>query len=149
MGNQREVRQVSPSTHLGVAIPIRRGFAGTVASLLAQNDQGHFYTYIAPPDEHYTIPNMDFDRTPIGSDRESRFIIQSGGKMWCGYEEFCNHIASVAQYLEDARFFIGDEKEFIDEFEIIDGKLNQQRVHSGYWRPVDEYLRERYPEVEI
>jgi hypothetical protein len=147
MGNQREIRQVFPVVQLGVAIPIRDGFADTIANILGQSAKGHFYTYLAPPDEEYTIPNMDFGDTPIGRSRVSRFIIQSGGKMWCGYEAFCGHIASVAQYLADALFLVGDEEDYIDQFSISDGEMNYERVHTGCWRPVEDYIREHFPEV--
>jgi len=147
MGNQREIRQVFPVAQLGVAIPIRDGFADTIASILAQNEKGHFYTYLAPTNEDYIIPNMDFGDTAIGRSRESRFIIQSGGKMWCGYESFCKHIASVAKYLEDALFLVGDEEDYIDQFSISDGECDCKRVHSGCWLPVEEYVRKHFPEV--
>ena len=147
MGNQREIRQVLPVAQLGVAIPIRDGFADTIASMLAQYRKGHFYTYLAAPDEDYTISNMDFEDTPIGRSRVPRFIIQSGGKMWCGYEAFCQHIAAVAQYLEDALFFVGDEEDYIDRFSISDGAMNYQRVHAGCWRSVGDYIREHFPKL--
>lgn len=46
-------------------------------------------------------------------------------------------------------FFVADEQDYIDKFRIIDRNLDLQRVHSGSWRPVDEYLSERFPELEI
>ena len=147
MGNQREIRQVYPVAQLGVAIPIRDGFTDTIANILAQNEKGHFYTYLALPDEDYTIPNMDFGDTAIGRSRASRFIIQSGGKMWCGYEAFGAHIANVSKYLEDVLFLVGDEEDYIDQFSISDGECDFKRVHAGHWRPVEEYIREHFPEV--
>lgn len=140
MGNQREIRQVVPSAQLGVAIPIRDGCVDAVAGLLAKHEVGHFYTYIAEPGADYIISNMDYGKTPIGTSDTARFIIQSGGKMWCGYEAFCDHIANVAKYLHDAHFFVGDELDYIDKFRITNGKLHYKRVHSGYWLAVDEYL---------
>lgn len=147
MGNQREIRQVLPTSQLGVAIPIRDGFAGAIAAILAQREKGHFYTYLATPNEDFTISNMDFGHTPLHRSRAARFIIQSGGKMWCGYEAFCEHIADVAQYLEDALFLVGDEEDYIDQFSISDGAMDYKRVHSGGWRSVDDYIREHFPEV--
>lgn len=32
--------------------------------------------------------------------------------MWRGYDAFCEHIASVAQYLTDALFLVGDEEDY-------------------------------------
>lgn len=148
MGNQREIRQVFPIYQLGVAIPIREGFALKIASILAQFPKGHFYTYVVPPDEDFVIPNMDFGDTPIGRSPASRFVIQSGGKMWCGYDAFCKHIASVAQYLEDALVLVGDEEEFIDQFSIANGAMVFKRVNSGVWRSVEDYIREHFPEVK-
>lgn len=148
MGNQREVRQLRPSAHLGVAIPIRNGCAGTISDILAQHDQGHFYTYLAAPHEDCLIQNMDSCETVIGRSHTHRLVIQSGGKMWCGYDAFCNHIACLAKCLENALFFVGDEEYYIDQFLIEAGSLILTRVHSGCWRPVDEYIREQFPEYE-
>ena len=147
MGNVREIQQISLSAHLGVAIPIREGFADTVAKMVGQHKQGHFYTYIAPADVEYSIPNMYDNATRIGRSRSPRFIIKSGGKMWCGYENFCDHLAAVAPYLEDALFYVGDDYGDIDEFSIRNRQLNRVRVQSGGWRTVEDYLRERFPEV--
>jgi hypothetical protein len=148
MGNQREIRQVLPVRRLGVAIYVRNGFAGAIESVVAKHEIGHFYTYVAAPDVDFTIPNMDFDDTPIGRSVVARFIVQSGGKMWCGYEAFCKHIATAAKYLDDAVFLVGDEEDYIDQFSIADGKLDYRRVHSGCWRSVEEFIRERFPEIE-
>ena len=149
MGNQREIRQVSPTVHLGVAIQIREGATESVIGILAKHATGHFYTYVATANDDCSIPNMDDNETRIGSSRAARFIIQSGGKMWCGYEAFCDHIADVAEYLHDAQFFVGDEEDYIDEFQIANGKLILSRVHSGGWRSVHEYLAERFPDAAI
>ena len=147
MGNQREIRQVSPA-RLGVAIPIRDGCANAISKILSQHRQAHFYTYIAEPNTDTIFPNMDGDHTAVGVSKVARFIIQSGGKMWCGYDAFCNHLSDVAQYLNDAHFFVGDEEEYIDEFRITSGTLILDRVHNGGWRPVDEYINERWPTRE-
>lgn len=145
MGNQREIRQVYPVARLGVAIPIRAGFEPVIASLLAGYEIGHFYTCIAPPDEDFSIANMDFGETVIERSRQSRFIIRSGGKMWCGYAAFREHIAAVAPYLEDALFLVGDEEDYIDQFLISEGVCEYRRVHAGYWLPVEEYIRAQFP----
>ncbi len=73
------------------------------------------------------------------------FIVQSGGKMWCGYPEFTEHIREVAPLLADATFLVGDEEDYIDEFRIASGALTVTRVHSGCWRDVEDFIREDYP----
>ncbi|MGY8770568.1 MAG: hypothetical protein ACKVH8_19310 [Pirellulales bacterium] len=148
MGNQREIRQLTPTYRLGVAIPVRVNSLEIVADILSQYKQGHFYTYVVPADTECSIWNMDGDDIHMGASSRAYFIIQSGGKMWCGYDEFCNHINSVAKYIEDARFFVGDAEDYIDEFAISNGRLIYERFHSGFWIPVDEYLRKCYPETD-
>ena len=149
MGNLREIRQVAPTQNLGVAIPIRDPCVQSVADILAQHKSGHFYTYIADRDEATTFPNMDGDDTRLAPSTSARFIVQSGGKMWCGYDSFCGHIADAAKYLHDAQFFVGDDEHYIDEFQITDGQLSLQRVHSGGWRALDQFLAERFPELTV
>lgn len=147
MGNQREIRQVAPTQNLGVAIPIRDLCVQSVSDILAQHESGYFYTYIAAPDEPTSFPNMDGDDTKLTSSASPRFIIQSGGKMRCGYDSFCGHVADIAKHLHDAHFFVGDEEDYIDEFQITDGQLHLQRIHSGGWRALDQFLAERFPEL--
>lgn len=144
MGNQREIRQLLPSARLGVAIPIRREFADAVSEILAQHDKGHFYTYLAAAFEDLVISNLDFGETRLDPSNTPRFIIQSGGKMWCGYTEFCDHIARVAKYSYDALFFVGDEEGVIDQFEIKDRTLTITRVHSGFYWLIEDFIEQRF-----
>jgi len=59
-------------------------------------------------------------------------VIQDGGKMWCGYRNFVNHIRKLAPMLEDALFCIQDEDErFIDEFRIENRHLQYKRIQQG------------------
>ncbi len=146
MGNQREIRQVSPRFHLGVEVAISDGSVDSVANILSEHEVGQFYTYIAKANEDYSISNLDFGDTNIGTSPAPRFIIQSGGKMACGYEAFCEHLARVSRYLHDAQFFIGDE-DCIDEFRIVDQQLNLRRVHAGGLWCVEDYLRQRFPNL--
>lgn len=142
MGNQREIRQVEPRERLGVAIGVRDGCEVEVERILAGYKSGHFYTYLAAADEERTIHNMDVGDCGLGRLRRPTFIIQSGGKMWCGYDAFREHIATVSRYLTDALFLVGDEYDYIDEFRIADRTLQYRRVHSGYGMSLDEYLRQ-------
>ncbi len=148
MGNQREIRQVYPTCQLGVAIVLRPGGVTSVQNILNEEELRHFYTQLAPANAPLTIHNMDFDSAELGASPFARFVIVSGGKMWCGYEAFGQHIARVAPYLEDALFFVGDEESYIDRFAIKDGQLTLTRVHEGYWRPVDEYIVEHFLHID-
>lgn len=105
MGNQREIRQIAPTQNLGVAIPICDQCVQSIADILAQHETHHFYTHIAPPGDATSFPNMDGDDTRLAASTTARLIIQSGGKMWCGYDAFCGHIADISQHLHDAHFF--------------------------------------------
>jgi len=60
--------------------------------------------------------------------------------MWCGYENFVVHIGTLASSLEDARFYVGDEEDYIDEFLVVEGELRYKRVHQGYWLDLEGYL---------
>lgn len=147
MGNHREIRQVQPLFQIGVAIPVRVGFEANLQVVLNKYKCGHFYSYFASAGEDCTIRNMDLDDTWVGISRRARFIVQSGGKMWCGYQAFCEHIAEVAPFIEDALFFIGDEEDYIDRFELANRTLQYSRVHSGGWRSVEDYILEQFPEL--
>lgn len=142
MGNQREIQQVSPAQRLGVVIPIREGSAALVAAILAPHDRGRFYTYLIEPNMPCSIPNLDGDAIHVGSEQTAQLVIQSGGKMWCGYKAFGHHIAQLAPYLSDALFFVGDDTGEIDKFHIEQGKLSIHRVHTGPWISVEEYLKQ-------
>lgn len=142
MGNQREIRQVSPREGLGVIIPVRPGHASEVTQLLGDNDeQCRFYTYFQRAGDPIEFPNLDGPDVALSPRRQDHIVIQSGGKMWCGYEAFVDLVRALSPHLEDALFFVGDEEEHIDEFRLSGGGLHYRRVHEGCWRPVDEFIQ--------
>ena len=142
MGNQREIRQVSPRDGLGVVVPVRLGQVGEVIRLLGDLDeQGRFYTYFAPAGEEISFPNLDGPEVTIRPRPRDQIVIQSGGKMWCGYEAFVGRLRKLAPLLEDALFFVGDEEEYIDEFRLSGGELHYRRVHEGGWLSVAEFIK--------
>lgn len=87
------------------------------------------------------MPNLDsacmISQGAIDSDC---ITIQSGGKMWCGYEKFVVHVRSLAPMLENAQFFVADEEYYIDEFLIVHGELHYKRVQQGFIPDLEEYL---------
>jgi hypothetical protein len=144
VGNQREIRQVSPREGRGVVIPVQVGHSGEVRRLWGDvNQQCRFYTYFRPAGEPIEFPNMDGPAVVLGSQSRDHAVIQSGGKMWCGYEAFVDHVRALATHLDDATFFVGDEEDYIDEIRLSGGKLYYRRVHEGGWRPVVEFIRSR------
>ena len=144
MGNQRVIRQVTPREGLGVTIAVRAGFAGQVVRLLGDRDEeSRFYTYFYRAGDPIEFPNLDGPGVALGVKARDHVGIQSGGKMWCGYEAFVDKVRALAPYLEDARFFVGDEENYIDEFRFADGVLHYCRVHEGGWVPLEYFLRAR------
>ena len=142
MGNQREIRQVSPRDGLGVAISVRPGHATDITRLLGDIDeQCRFYTYFYPAGVPVAFPNLDGPDVSLGPQPCDHVVIQSGGKMWCGYDAFVDRLRALAPHLSDAHFFVGDEEEYIDEFRLSTGHLHYRRAHEGGWRPVDEFIR--------
>jgi hypothetical protein len=147
VGNQREIRQVSPREGLGVVIPIRPGHGADVSALLGDQEKWcRFYTYFFPANEPIKFTNLDGPNVngpdvALDSQPRDHVVIQSGGKMWCGYEAFVDHIRALAPHLEDGLFFVGDEVDSIDEFRLCGGKLLYRRVHEGGWQPVNEFIR--------
>jgi len=142
MGNLRNIRQVSPREGLGVVIPIRAGCAVEVSRLLGDNaERCRFYTYFCSAGEPIEFPNLDGPDVALAPQPHDHLVIQSGGKMWCGYEVFVDHVRTLAPHLEDALFFVGDEEDYIDEFRLSSGELHYSRVHEGGWRPVEEFIR--------
>lgn len=147
MGNWHEIRQLTPVLRDGVAIHILDGYESSVLAIVNEYRPYHFYTYVAPAGEEHCIINMDATKADLGQLRHPAFIIQSGGKMWCGYKAFRRHIESVASYLSDAAFLVGDEYGYIDEYRILDRKLEYR---STYWDDdyvISDYIREHYPEI--
>jgi hypothetical protein len=139
MGNQREIRQVEPRRCLGAVVRVRPGSADKVRVLL-ETLAGHYYTYFKPAGEPVAFPNLDGPDADLGVLAGDHVAIQSGGKMWCGYEEFVAHLGELAAYLEDALFYVGDEEDYIDEFRIRAGRLEYRRVHQGGWWAVEDFL---------
>jgi hypothetical protein len=145
MGNQREIRQVLPRSGLGAILRVRAGQGAHVKNLIGTSRaRGNFYTYFCPAGEPIEIPNMDtsLDLRRDASEHD-HVAIQSGGKMWCGYERFVAHVGHLAPLLEDAQFFVGDEEDYIDEFMLIDGQLRYRRVHQGGWWDLEDFLTSR------
>jgi hypothetical protein len=143
VGNQREIRQVSPREGLGAAIRVRPSQSDEVRKLLDDaTERGTFYTHLSPAGERIEFPNLDGPDVSLDPQPCDHIVIQSGGKMWCGYEAFVGHVSSLAPYLEDALFFVGDEEDYIDEFRLAGGELHYRRVHQGGWLPVSEYIRQ-------
>jgi hypothetical protein len=145
MGNQREIRQASPRSGLGVAIPVRIGHSTDAKELAeTQEHRGLFYTYFCPAGEPIEILNMDGPTVCLGPFNRDYVVIQSGGKMWCGYAEFIERIRSLCPHLEDALFFVADEENYIDEFLIKDGRLQYQRLLQGAAWNLTSFLAERH-----
>ena len=138
MGNQHEIIQVAPFRCHGAALRIREAaLERTRKAVLPGN---HLYTYVVKEGEPLTIRNLDCADTSLGCQPGAYIAIQSGGKMWCGYDAFLDHLAGIASCLEDGLFFIGDELDFIDRIEIRNGELYRTRVHSGDWLDLAAFL---------
>lgn len=130
LGNQREFRQLIPRKGLAVVIPIRIGNRAAVESTLGEPCERHrFYIDLSPAGEPIHIPNLDGPDVTLPSQPFDCVTIQSGGKMWCGYEEFVERVRELAPFLSNSLFYVGDEEDDIDEFQIIDGVLKYSRVH--------------------
>jgi hypothetical protein len=141
MGNQRQIIQVSPRKGPGVVIAVRIRHEPELRKLAGDaNKLQHFYCILFEAGEAIHFPNLDGPDTSLGPMPSVCLAIQSGGKMWCRYEAFVEFLNSLAPLLEDARFFIGDELDYIDEYRITEGKLECNRVHQGGWRPLDEFI---------
>jgi hypothetical protein len=120
VGNQREIRQVSPREGRGVVIPIQVGHSGEVRRLLGDvNQQCRFYTCFRPAGEPIEFPNMDGPAVVLGSQSRDHAVIQSGGKMWCGYEAFVDHVRALATHLDDATFSSGTRKTISTSFSCL------------------------------
>jgi len=94
------------------------------------DEQGRFYTYIHPAGKPIQFFNLFGPDVSLPPEECDNVIIQSGGKMWCGYGAFVDRVETLAPHLEDAHFFIGDEQYYIDELRIMDGELHYQCVHE-------------------
>lgn len=127
MGNLHIVVQLGPAkTRDGAAILVRPDRRADLRRWHEAIGGEEFYTYLQ------TVP-LSFAITGVnGQDGEFRdellyLVVQSGGKMWCGYEEFAAAIARFAPALEDATFLVGDEYVgFVDEYTIVGGELKRR-----------------------
>jgi hypothetical protein len=139
VGNQREIRQTEPRWCLGAVIRVRAGYADELRALL-EPLAGRYYTYYNASDKPVAFPNLDGPDVHLGVLVGDHVVIQSGGKMWCGYQDFIEHVRRLAPSLEDALFYVGDDEDYIDEFRIRSGVLEYERVHQGGWLPVEDFL---------
>lgn len=144
MGNLREVRQLTPRKGRGVVVPVRTGQSFEVARVLDISGEPYsFYICLCTAGTPIHFPNLDGPDVNLGLRPFDCVIVQSGGKMWCGYERFVERVRALAPYVEDTLFYVGDEEDYIDEFRVVAGVLEYRRVHSGYWLPVRKFLRSR------
>lgn len=144
MGNLREFRQLTPRKGLAVVVPVRPGHTPDVERVLGDPAERHrFYILLCPAGEPIDFPNLDGPDVRLGPLPFDCVAIQSGGKMWCGYEAFVTRVQELAPFLTDALFYVGDEEDYIDEFRLSGGVLEYRRVHSGYYLPVRNFLRSR------
>ena len=139
MGNQREVKQTEPLLCCGALLRIRPGAELKMRETLDAL-KSRFYTWVLDAEGPVSFPNLDGQDTEIGPQLGAFVVVQSGGKMWCGYPSFIEHISELAPLLEDAVFYVGDEEDYVDEFRIHSGGLFYRRVHEGGWVPVTDYL---------
>lgn len=140
MGNQHEIVQVEPRRCNGVALRVVPGHGRTVRELL-ESAGGEFYTGFVAVGEPLEFPNLLGPPTSLGVLDGDHVTVQSGGKMWCGYDAFVDHVRKLSPYLEDALFYVADEEDFIDEFRFRAGELQYRRVHQGGWWPLDDFLQ--------
>ena len=146
MGNQREIIQREPSENRGVILRVLPGQSHSVRELLhGLDDPPGFYTHFISAGDALTFPNLDGPDTVAGKAEVDTLVIQSGGKMWCGYERFIELVRRVAASVEDALFYVGDEEDYIDEFRIRSRCLHYARVHQGCWRSLDDFFKSRAP----
>lgn len=146
MGNQREIKQLRPIRRNGFAVPVSDTAASRIREILARHDFGHFYTYLLERDEQGIIPSLDGEATDLGVLLAPHLVIQSGGKMRCGYDNFKDHIFKLSPYVPDSMFLLGDEDQYIDQYEILSGQLYYNRVHDGGWWDLSDYIAKRFPD---
>lgn len=140
MGNQREIRQFSPRLGISALISIRDGHATQVRAILG-HDTAHFYMRLLPANCSMVLHNLDLGPVTLNAHALETLHIQSGGKMWCGYERFQEVLSELAPHLHDATFFVGDEVSRIDRFDIAMGELLVTCVHDEYWIDLEDYMR--------
>lgn len=140
MGNQREIRQISPRFGIAALISIREAHAPQVRAILG-HDAAHFYMRLLPANRSAILYNLDLEPVTLNAQPLETLHIQSGGKMWCGYERFQEIVGELAPHLHDATFFVGDEISRIDRFDIVMGELSVTCVHDEYWIDLEEFMR--------
>jgi hypothetical protein len=143
MGNQHEVRQMKPFfVQWGAAIPIKPG--QSKALLGTVTDLQDYRMRVEHSDGTFEIQNLDYENVHI--ERAGDFLcIQSGAKMWCGYQAFLTALSALAGFLDDALIYIADELEFVDQLVIGQGALQVTRVHSGSGCSLDDWPETRLP----
>lgn len=138
MGNQRSIQQTEPFRCRGAVLRVRPGAGPVVETWLDAHDR--FYTHFYAAGEEVSLPNLDGDRTSLGGLPGEHVVVQSGGKMWCGYDAFVDNLRHLAPHLEDARFLVADERTRIDEVRVHAGRLLVERVYDGGWCRLDDFL---------
>ncbi len=146
MGDQREIKQIRPIRRSGFAVPVKDNAATSIREILAGYAVGHFCRYLLERNEIGSIPSLDSSPTVLGVLHEPHFVIQSGGKMRCGYENFKSHIALLSAYLPDSMFLLADEEQYIDRYEIVNGALHYRRVHDSGWWDLTDYASKHFPD---
>ena len=139
MGNQREIRQVNPLRYPGAILRVRSD-ALLETQRIFENLNDRFYTRVESANGTIGFPNLDGPDTIVEGLVGDFITIQSGGKMWCGYENFTQHISELASLVDDALFYVGDENGDIDMFLIANGALRFKRVYSGPRLTLEDYL---------
>ncbi len=142
MANCRTIRQVSPRAGLSVVIAVRPGRAAEVDRLLGDPDERfRFYIHLIPAGQPIEFKNLVGGYVDLGPQPQDHVIIQSGGKMWCGYEAFVERVRSLAPHLEDALFFAGGGEDFyIYEFRLSGGELHYRQLPEWNWQDVEALI---------
>jgi hypothetical protein len=123
----------------GVVLAIIAGESAKVAALLGTRIG--YYIYFAPADKPISFDNLAGPDVDLGIREGDHIVIQSGGKMWCGYENFVELVRELAHSLEDSLFYVGDQEVcYVDEFRIQNRCLQYRRVHQGTYLPVEMFL---------
>jgi hypothetical protein len=145
MGNTHHIQQIAPNrTRGGVAILVRRPFMGVVRQKHESLEE-KCYTFLHLLEVSFQIHSVNFPDESF-RDQLLYFCIQSGGKMWCGYDNFIAVVRDFAPYLEDALFYVNDEIGycgFVDEFLLENGSLYHRRVAESGYGSIDDYLHEQ------
>ena len=135
-----ELAQIEPRRlQHGAAIPVRPDSVAALLDYLDGFDASRFYVHFAEIDGTHRFSNLDYEDTVV-TGSGPHLIIQSGGKMWCGYDDFISKLRDLAPFVENATIFIADDNDFVDHLEFADGRLKYERVHSGSWFALEDYF---------